>query len=99
MAAAAASVACRVGWRQQISELPDVKAAAGIGGTGVNLLEPGDDKPNGTIVIAVDPTQAADTLAFGFTAGGWADLGADGILVSKQHADDAGIGSRRPRST
>src|SRR6478735_6361315 len=80
------------GLAQQISALPDVKAAAGIGGTGVNLLAPGDDKPNGTIVVVVDPTQAADTLGFGFTAGSWADLGADGILVSKQHADDSGIG-------
>ena len=81
------------GLAQQISALPDVKAAAGIGGTGVNLLAPGDDKPNGThrrrrSTPPRPPTRSASASP---PAAG-RDLGADGILVSKQHADDAGIG-------
>jgi putative ABC transport system permease protein len=79
------------GLAQTISELPDVKAAAGLGATGVNLQDPGADKPAGKLVAVVDPTQAAGTLGLQFTAGGWDALGADGILVSKGHADDSGI--------
>lgn len=71
-----------------IAELPDVQAAAGLGATTANIQEPGADEPSGKLVAAVDPTQAASTLGLKFTEGGWDALTADGILISKGHADD-----------
>lgn len=79
------------GLAQQISQLPDVQAAAGLGATAVNISEPGDSKPSGKLVAVVDPTQAQGTLGLEFSQGSWADLDASGIIVSKGHADDDGI--------
>jgi putative ABC transport system permease protein len=75
----------------QIDELPDVGAASGIGATSVNVTEPGSASAKGKVVTVVDPATAGPTLGLTFTQGGWSDLGADGIVVSKLHAADNDI--------
>ncbi|MFT3852671.1 MAG: FtsX-like permease family protein [Ilumatobacteraceae bacterium] len=79
------------GLADQVAQLPEVRAAAGLGATAVNLAEPGDEQANGKLVAVVDPTQAEGTLGLEFSAGSWADLTADSIIVSKEHADEQGL--------
>ncbi len=79
------------GLAESIAQLPDVEAAAGLGATAVNIQEPGDTEASGKLVAVVDPTQAGPTLGLTFTAGSWDDLTADGLVVSKDHADGANL--------
>ncbi|MEO5899366.1 MAG: FtsX-like permease family protein [Ilumatobacteraceae bacterium] len=70
----------------QVNTLPNVAAASGIGITAIKITEPGSSSPKGKQVSVVDPATAGATLGLKFSQGGWSDLGADGIVVSKEHA-------------
>ena len=84
------------GLADQVAQLPDVQAAAGLGATAVNIPDPGDDEAAGQARRRGRPDRRpARTLGLSFTDGGWDQLGADGVVVSKEHADDADMQARR----
>jgi putative ABC transport system permease protein len=72
-----------------LNELPEVDGAVGIGVNLVQLLEEGE--PVGKSVLTVDPERAATLFDLPFTDGGWAELGANGILMSTDKADRDGL--------
>jgi putative ABC transport system permease protein len=76
----------------QLNELPEVQVAVGIGVNLVQLLE--DGQPQGRTVLTVDPERAATLFDLPFVDGGWSDLDASGILMSKDKAerDDLQLG-------
>ncbi|MGE0141366.1 MAG: ABC transporter permease, partial [Ilumatobacteraceae bacterium] len=73
----------------QLNDLPQVEAAVGLGINLLTLQENGESK--GRSVLVTNPEQASAVLDMSFVAGGWADLTADGILVSSNRADDDGL--------
>jgi putative ABC transport system permease protein len=73
----------------ELVAVPEVDAAVGIGINLLNVTE--DGKPSVKRVLTLDPTQAAALYDLPFTAGGWADLDENGILVAADKASRDGL--------
>ncbi|MCU1361560.1 MAG: hypothetical protein JWN99_2849, partial [Ilumatobacteraceae bacterium] len=73
----------------QLNELPQVDHAVGIGGNAIRLEEKGTFESK--LVLATNPAEAASLFTLPFTAGGWSDLTAHGIMVSTKKADRDGL--------
>ncbi len=70
---------------EQIRDLPEVSTAAGLRGTFATI--DGDTR----LVLAAEPEQLTQLIAFDDVAGSLAGLDDQGIAVSKKHADDKGL--------
>ena len=71
-----------------ISKLPEVGAAVGIG-AGFFRIPSGDaEEQKGTRSLSVDPQSASKLIGVKFQEGDWSALHDTSILVSKQRADD-----------
>ena len=68
-----------------LNTVPQVKDAVGVGAGLLQIVEKG--KPSAKVVLAVDPAHAEGLYDVGFIAGGWSNLDASSIVVSKAKAD------------
>jgi putative ABC transport system permease protein len=73
----------------ELVAVPEVDAALGIGINLLNVTENGS--PSVKRVLTLDPTQAAALLDLPFTAGGWASLDENSILVAADKAARDGL--------
>jgi putative ABC transport system permease protein len=73
----------------ELTAVPQVEAALGIGINLLNVTENGS--PSVKRVFTVDPTQAAVLLDLPFTTGGWAGLNENSILVAADKAARDGL--------
>ncbi|MCU1504010.1 MAG: transporter substrate-binding protein [Ilumatobacteraceae bacterium] len=69
-----------------VAKLPEVAGATGVGAAQVHIANAAGQNI-GKLVALIDPVSAAKTINLTFVSGGWNDLTADALIVSKSKAD------------